>query len=262
MKRLFVLLSCAASLSAFASSEPVKPKAVWVPASATVVQVTADSNVTLVTAPASTPASVMVQGERPATERLPFRAGVSTVTVEKLGQAVGCVGGQGAGLMTPQGPVELYRMRCDSGQVFMAKCELRQCRIVSATPAGGYGAMTVDAAHGVRQELRRSEVPALVLDWRCGRCVPNANFAAALRGAYAAEAGRYGMSVSGAATTIVSVVEFNKHIFPMKNTVGLNAAFGRQSVSVQESTTAFSGMDFLADVSAKKLFQALRGKSY
>jgi hypothetical protein len=40
----------------------------------------------------------------------------------------GCTGGQGAALITQPGPVEVYRMRCESGKVFMARCELRQCR--------------------------------------------------------------------------------------------------------------------------------------
>jgi hypothetical protein len=44
----------------------------------------------------------------------------------------GCTGGQGAALITQPGPVEVYRMRCEdgklSGKVFMARCELRQCK--------------------------------------------------------------------------------------------------------------------------------------
>jgi translation initiation factor IF-1 len=39
-----------------------------------------------------------------------------------------CTGGQGAALVTETGPVEVYRMQCDNGKVFMARCELRQCR--------------------------------------------------------------------------------------------------------------------------------------
>ena len=64
-------------------------------------------------------------------ERVPFRIGVSSATVEKMAKAQGCSGGQGAGLMTAEGPVEVYRMRCEDGamrgRVFMARCELRQC---------------------------------------------------------------------------------------------------------------------------------------
>jgi hypothetical protein len=61
-------------------------------------------------------------------ERIPFRAGVSSVTVERLGKQRDCDSNEGAGLMTPPGPVEVYRMVCSSGKVFMARCELRQCK--------------------------------------------------------------------------------------------------------------------------------------
>lgn len=65
-------------------------------------------------------------------ETIPFRTGVSSATVEKLARQQGCTGGQGAGLITEPGPAEVYRMRCESGpmrgQVFMARCELRQCK--------------------------------------------------------------------------------------------------------------------------------------
>ena len=64
----------------------------------------------------------------PAVETIPFRTGVSSATVEKMAKQQGCTGGQGAGLITQPGPVEVYRMRCESGKVFMARCELRQCR--------------------------------------------------------------------------------------------------------------------------------------
>ena len=64
-------------------------------------------------------------------ERVPFRTGVSSATVEKMAKQEGCSGGQGAGLMTEAGPVEVYRMRCEDGpmrgKVFTARCELRQC---------------------------------------------------------------------------------------------------------------------------------------
>jgi hypothetical protein len=61
-------------------------------------------------------------------ERVPFRAGVSSATVEKLARQHACTGGQGAGLVTEAGPVEVYRMQCENGKVFLARCELRQCR--------------------------------------------------------------------------------------------------------------------------------------
>jgi hypothetical protein len=61
-------------------------------------------------------------------EKIPFRIGVSSATVEQLARRHACTGGQGAGLLTQPGPVEVYRMECDSGKVFMARCELRQCK--------------------------------------------------------------------------------------------------------------------------------------
>jgi hypothetical protein len=61
-------------------------------------------------------------------ERVAFRAGVSSATVEKLAKQQACSGGPGAGLVTEPGPVEVYRMQCDDGKAFLARCELRQCR--------------------------------------------------------------------------------------------------------------------------------------
>ena len=60
-------------------------------------------------------------------ERVAFRSGVSSATVEKMAAARQCKGGLGAGLVSDKGPVEVYRMACDNGQVFMARCEMRQC---------------------------------------------------------------------------------------------------------------------------------------
>lgn len=60
--------------------------------------------------------------------KLPFVAGVSTFTVEAIAKRHGCWGGIGAGRITAKGPIEVYRMNCDSGQVFLARCEFRQCK--------------------------------------------------------------------------------------------------------------------------------------
>ena len=54
--------------------------------------------------------------------------GVSSATVERMAREQACSGGLGAGLITQTGPVEVYRMQCDNGKVFMARCELRQCK--------------------------------------------------------------------------------------------------------------------------------------
>lgn len=61
-------------------------------------------------------------------EAVPFVSGVSSVTVEKMAAAQSCKGGEGAALVTPSGPVEVYRMRCENGRTFMARCEMRQCK--------------------------------------------------------------------------------------------------------------------------------------
>lgn len=61
-------------------------------------------------------------------QRVPFRVGVSSTTVEQLAKAQACASEQGASLVTEPGPIEVYRMQCQDGKVFMARCELRQCR--------------------------------------------------------------------------------------------------------------------------------------
>lgn len=66
-------------------------------------------------------------------EKVPFRVGVSSATVEQLAKKQSCRGGDGAGLVSEAGPVEAYRMRCDDGRVVIAQCELRQCRVVQVT---------------------------------------------------------------------------------------------------------------------------------
>ena len=110
MKRLFLVVSCAVVLGGCAMTFP-KPTPVPLPQ-----------------AKVSEPQLVDANGAP--IERVPFRVGVSSATVESLARQVGCVGGHGAGLVTPQGPVEVYRMVCESRRVFTAKCEFRQCRAI------------------------------------------------------------------------------------------------------------------------------------
>lgn len=61
-------------------------------------------------------------------QKIEFRSGVSSASVERLAKRFGCTGRAGAGLVTEKGPVEVYRLQCDNGTTFMAQCELRQCR--------------------------------------------------------------------------------------------------------------------------------------
>jgi hypothetical protein len=58
----------------------------------------------------------------------PFRSGVSSYTVERLAKDHQCTGGLGASLLTEPGPIEIYRVNCEQGNVFLARCELRQCK--------------------------------------------------------------------------------------------------------------------------------------
>jgi hypothetical protein len=67
-------------------------------------------------------------GNKVLIQRVAFRPGVSSITVERLARRYGCEGGAGAGLVTGKGPREMYRMNCNNGRVFLAKCELRQCQ--------------------------------------------------------------------------------------------------------------------------------------
>ena len=71
---------------------------------------------------------VMVDGVE--IEKVAFRAGVSSATVERMARKAGCDGngGPGAGLVSEAGPVEVYRMVCGDGRAYLAKCELRQCK--------------------------------------------------------------------------------------------------------------------------------------
>lgn len=61
-------------------------------------------------------------------QKVEFKSGISSATVERLAKEHGCSGTGGAGLMTEKGPVEIYRMQCENGKAFVARCELRQCR--------------------------------------------------------------------------------------------------------------------------------------
>jgi hypothetical protein len=109
MKRVLVLMPLAALLGGCAWSHKPAPAAPVVAA-----------------APARPAGPVDANGTP--IQKLPFRLGVSSNTVEKLARQQACTGGQGAALVTEPGPVEVYRMQCDNGKVFMARCEMRQCR--------------------------------------------------------------------------------------------------------------------------------------
>lgn len=134
MKRSLVLFSSALLLSACAnySCRKVDPKAEAAKAAAAkALAAKAAAPTPAAPKPAATPASdgtarVTMNGVE--IEKVEFRVGVSSATVEQLARQQACVGGVGAGLLTAPGPVEVYRMACDNGKIFMARCELRQCK--------------------------------------------------------------------------------------------------------------------------------------
>jgi hypothetical protein len=59
--------------------------------------------------------------------KVAFKLGVSSNTVEKMGKQRGCESKQGAGIISTNGPAEMYMMSCNDGSTYLAKCELRQC---------------------------------------------------------------------------------------------------------------------------------------
>lgn len=112
MKRMIVLMTCAVLLSGCGLLRSKQPMPAW------------------------QPVKPAIAGPADGIERVPFRSGVSSVTVERMAAAAGCTGGPGAGLVTTPGPVEVYRMVCENRQVYMARCEFRQCRPMASNSRG------------------------------------------------------------------------------------------------------------------------------
>lgn len=111
MNRLTVLFSCVL-LAGGCSMLPQEQPAAVLPTPQAVVA----------------PAAALTDTAGAPIERLPFVIGRSSATVEKLAKLNGCAGALGAGRVTPEGPVEVYRQACSRGKAFMARCELRQCK--------------------------------------------------------------------------------------------------------------------------------------
>ena len=62
-----------------------------------------------------------------AAEKVGFKSGTSSITVEKLAIQQQCMPLVGARLDTDEGPLEYYRVKCSDGRELAAYCELRQC---------------------------------------------------------------------------------------------------------------------------------------
>ena len=245
MKRLFILMCVAAGLSACATKTAKPARAPAGSAPATSYSVTRLSPAAA--APTATTDYTGTELSAMAIERVPFRAGVSSTTVEKMALEQGCTGtaSQGAGLMTPQGPVEIYRMICDSNRVFMARCEFRQCRPMSVAPAGGYGAPAEGAQSASRSQLGQREVPQLVVSWGCGRCKANERVPALIAAGYARAAQAAGYKVSQAEKARVSIMAFSERRSAMRVMFGKLA--GRDTLATQ---TVFRGQTMMATESA------------
>lgn len=60
-----------------------------------------------------------------------FKAGQSSVTVEKIAKQQQCTSEKGAGLVSNPGIVEDYALQCTDGRQLSAHCEYRQCLLAS-----------------------------------------------------------------------------------------------------------------------------------
>lgn len=224
MKRLLLLVSSAVVLTGCAMTFP-KP-------------------VPLPPAHAKATEPVLMDANGTPMERIPFRAGVSTVTVETMAKQAGCVGGQGAGLITPQGPVEMYRMMCDNQQVYTARCEFRQCKGSVSQPVRSYAPMAAPVAapvaaapqvahvvtspvaapmvshtaapvvanavqSGPSGVLPNRALPMLKVRWACGDCVVDDKVAASIVAEYEKVAAHKKYTVSDAETVDVAIVSYD-----------------------------------------------------
>jgi hypothetical protein len=270
MKRLFVLMSCAVLLSACASRTQMPA---WKPVART-----------------AAPKQIDAQGN--SVPRL--RAGVSSATVEKLASAEGCTGGQGASLISEPGPVETYRMVCESGQSFVAKCEFRQCKAVALAPAGGYAmqapapvalpapqvasvvatspvaspaAMPVAAAAPARAAAMPAptgrEVPRLVVTWDCGACAKNEQIAAVLIAAYAKEAAARGYSVSNTEVGTMAIRKYREKstesgVAPGRDFINTSTVANGKTVKITDASSSMSfNMTSLAEKVGRETFDKL-----
>jgi hypothetical protein len=68
--------------------------------------------------------------EKVVIEKIQNNPGVSSTTVERLAIKNQCEPIELVNLLTPRGPVEIYRATCSNGKIIMARCELRQCTIM------------------------------------------------------------------------------------------------------------------------------------
>lgn len=66
--------------------------------------------------------------EKVVIQKIDNNPGISSTTVERLAKQNQCEPKEIVNLLTPKGPIEIYRTTCEDGKIFMARCELRQCK--------------------------------------------------------------------------------------------------------------------------------------
>ncbi|HJV85542.1 MAG TPA: hypothetical protein VJ698_08685 [Noviherbaspirillum sp.] len=128
MKRLHLI--AALTVSALMSACSIVPKSLGGTATYFEPETTAAPHANVARSPDLPEERIQIQDAdgSAVVQKVAFRSGVSSATVERLAKSYGCTGRTGAALLTAKGPVEVYRLQCDSGATFMAQCELRQCR--------------------------------------------------------------------------------------------------------------------------------------
>lgn len=73
------------------------------------------------------PKEVMAVNDSKEGDKGKQRIGRSSYVVLQMAKKKGCNTDGAAGLITERGPVEDYRIACEDGTVFLARCELREC---------------------------------------------------------------------------------------------------------------------------------------
>lgn len=107
------------------TNAPVAAPVAATPAPAPVANFVAEPKVVKMT---TTPAPTT---DKSTLQLIEFQIGVSSHSVERLAKERSCGTTKGAGLVSPKGARELYKVQCTDGRVLMATCELRQCSVVS-----------------------------------------------------------------------------------------------------------------------------------
>ena len=257
MKRLFVLVACAVVLGGCASKKPVRT--VYAPVKAA-------------------PAADMVDAYGVPIERIAFRAGVSSVTVENMAKAEGCVGGQGAGLTSAPGPVETYRMICSNRRVFLARCEFRQCRSVApayapprsyapaVAPAASVAVATQVAAPVAVASAQMAPsgrvAPKLFVEWRCKKCMASIRFKEQVMAGYEKEAAAHGYTLSTSNTDPIATLSIRKY---EERTAGAGnytltsrvLYTGRSEGRINGETADAGGLDTMGETIGKTAFNKI-----